>query len=69
MDKLRVHTEDEELMEDSRKLQFYNNHVKPRFCGNLDELHIKFLHENLDIVEEHDAQIVRRVFQFLKNNA
>jgi hypothetical protein len=51
------------------KLIHTDKQIKSGFYENLDNLHIRFLHENLDIVEEHDAQIVRRVFQFIKNNA
>jgi hypothetical protein len=69
LDELRIYTEEEELLSDSQKLRMYQKDMKITFLKNIDSLHLRFLSENLDIIDEHDAYIVRRVFQFLKENA
>jgi hypothetical protein len=69
MDKL-IHAEDKEkMMEDSKRLQFFNQELKCGFHKNIDELYIKFLTQHNEISDMHDISLVKEIFDFLKKNA
>jgi very-short-patch-repair endonuclease len=69
MDVIRKDCDTEKLLEDSKKLKMFEKEIKFNSQSNINELHIKFMCENLDLVDVHDVNIVKRVFDFLKKNA
>jgi hypothetical protein len=69
MDNLRIHTEEEELFNDSRKLQNFNKAINSGFRGNIDELYLNYLHKHMEIDNIRDLNTLKQFVEYLKENA